>query len=325
MKLFRVSPSPHIHSGESVNRLMYGVIFALVPSAIASVYFFGMASLILMLTAVISCIIFEYIIQYFIDKEKKTIFDGSAVITGILLAMNVPYHIPLWMLIAGSFVAIVIAKMSFGGLGNNPFNPALVGRVFMLISFPVEMTKYKIPADFVDAQSGQTVLSMIKESSLPASELVEKLPGLTDMFIGKMGGSIGEVSALAILIGLIFMLFRKIITWHIPVSVIVSIYVFTGILHLVNPNEYVDPLIHVLSGGLLLGAVFMATDYVSSPMTKKGMLIYGTLIGLLTGIIRIFGSYPEGISFAILIMNAFTPLINRYVKPSRFGKEIKHG
>lgn len=327
-----ISPSPHIHGKETTEKLMYGVVIALIPALIASVYFFGTGALIVTATSVVSCIAFEYLIQRFLLKKPVSITDGSALVTGLLLALNLPSNIPVLMIVTGSLVAIGIAKMTFGGLGNNPFNPALVGRVFMLISFPVQMTTWPVPSGFktgyIDAATGATPLAIIKEglkNGESLSQLMEKVPTTINMIIGNMGGSIGEVSALALLIGFVYMIYKKIITWHIPVSVIGSLAVFTSILWIIDPVSNAGPGFHILSGGLLLGAIFMATDYVTSPMNPKAMIIYGCGIGLLTAIIRIWGAYPEGVSFAILIMNAFVPLMNAYIKPGRFGEEVKHG
>jgi electron transport complex protein RnfD len=327
-----ISPSPHIHGKETTEKLMYGVVVALMPAFFASVYFFGTGALIVTATAVVSCITFEYLIQRFILRKPISITDGSALVTGLLLALNLPSNIPVLMIVIGSLVAIGVAKMTFGGLGNNPFNPALVGRVFMLISFPVQMTTWPVPSGFktgyIDAATGATPLAIIKEglkNGESLSQLFEKIPSTLSMIIGKMGGSIGEVSALALLIGFIYLLYKKIITWHIPVSVIGSLAAFTAVMWIINPNSYVSPVFHILSGGALIGAIFMATDYVTSPMNPKAMIIYGCGIGILTAIIRIWGAYPEGVSFAILIMNAFVPLMNTYFKPKRFGEEVKHG
>lgn len=311
-----VSPSPHIHGGDSISKNMYGVLIALVPAFLVSLYFFGLGALIVTATSVAACVLFEYLIQKFLMKKEPTVWDGSAVLTGVLLAFNLPSNLPIWIILIGALAAIGIGKMSFGGLGNNIFNPALVGRVFLLISFPAQMTTWPEVGQwtaYTDATTGATVLSLMNEGAL------DKLPTLADMLLGKMGGSLGEVSALALLLGLLFMLWKKIITWHIPVSILTTVFVFTGIMYLVNPEQYANPLVHLLSGGLMLGAIFMATDYVTSPMSKNGMLVYGVGIGLLTTVIRLFGSYPEGMSFAILIMNAFTPLINSYIKPKHFG------
>ena len=311
-----VSPSPHIHGGDSISKNMYGVLIALIPAFLVSLYCFGLGALIVTATSVLACVIFEYLIQRFLMKKEPTLCDGSAILTGVLLAFNVPSNLPIWIILIGALAAIGIGKMSFGGLGNNIFNPALVGRVFLLISFPAQMTTWPVPDVFpmtyTDAETGATILSSLHEGGAP-------LPAMVDMLIGRIGGSLGEISAIALLLGFAFMLWKKIITWHIPVSILATVFVFTGILYLVNPTVYVNPFIHLLSGGLLLGSIFMATDYVASPMSKNGMIVYGIGIGLLTAVIRIFGSYPEGMSFAILIMNAFTPLINSYIKPKHFG------
>lgn len=311
-----VSPSPHIHGGDSISKNMYGVLIALIPAFLVSLYCFGLGALIVTATSVLACVIFEYLIQRFLMKKEPTLCDGSAILTGVLLAFNVPSNLPIWIILIGALAAIGIGKMSFGGLGNNIFNPALVGRVFLLISFPAQMTTWPVPDVFpmtyTDAETGATILSSLHEG-------VANLPSTLDMLIGSIGGSLGEVSAIALLLGFAFLLWKKIITWHIPVSILATVFVFTGILYLINPAVYVNPFIHLLSGGLLLGSIFMATDYVTSPMSKNGMIVYGVGIGLLTSVIRIFGSYPEGMSFAILIMNAFTPLINSYIKPKHFG------
>lgn len=323
-----ISPSPHIHSGDSIERNMYGVLIALIPAFICSVLFFGIGAIIVTLTSVVACLFFEFVIQKFILKRQPTIWDGSALITGVLLAFNVPSNLPVWIIIIGALVAIGIGKMSFGGLGCNIFNPALVGRVFLLISFPVQMTTWPLAEGFhgsyVDAATGATPLSLLK-AAVKSGESVntylmdEGFVGYGNMLLGNMGGSLGEVAAFALLIGFAYMLIRKIITWHIPVTIFLTVFIFGGILNVCDPEQFVNPLFHLLSGGLMLGAIFMATDYVTSPMSHKGMIIYGVGIGILTVLIRQFGAYPEGMSFAILIMNAFTPLINRYCKPKRFA------
>ena len=330
--LLNISPSPHTHSKETTRKLMYSVVLALMPALLLSVFYFGIGAVIVTATSVISCLVFEYLIQRFILKKSLSITDGSALVTGLLLAFNLPSNIPVFIIIIGSLVAIGIAKMTFGGLGNNPFNPALVGRVFMLISFPVQMTSWPIPAGlktgYTDAITGATPLAIIKEgikNGESLSQLIEKVPTTLQMFLGNMGGSMGEVSAIALLIGFVYLLLKKVITWHIPVSIIVSITVLTSILRIINPEVNADPMFHILAGGVLLGAIFMATDYVTSPMNPKTMIIYGCGIGILTVIIRVYGAYPEGVSFAILIMNAFVPLMNAYIKPKRFGEEVKNG
>lgn len=325
-----VAPSPHVHSGDTIQKNMYGVVLAMLPALLFSFWYFGMGAIIVTLTAVASCYLFEYAIQKYLLKVVPTINDGSALITGILLAFNVPSNLPIWIIMIGALVAIGMGKMTFGGLGNNIFNPALVGRVFLLISFPVQMTSWPKPLNFatkyIDAETGATPLAIIKEglnSGKPLSELVGQIPSNMDLFLGNMGGSMGEIAGAALILGLLYMLVKKIITWHIPVSIIGSVVVFTGILHMVDPEAYAGPMFHILTGGLLLGGIYMATDYVTSPMSNKGMLIYGIGIGILTVVIRVFGAYPEGVSFAILIMNAFTPLINVYLKPKRFGEKRK--
>jgi len=325
-----ISASPHVHSDRTSKKLMYDVIIALIPAFLVSLYVFGIGALIVTSVAVISCIVFEYLIQKFILKSEITILDGSALITGILLAFNVPSSLPIWMIIVGSLVAIGIAKLSFGGLGFNIFNPALVGRVFLLVCFPVQMTLWPTPVvnntAIVDAVTGETTLGIIKNGLMygeTMTTIASKIPSTLDLLLGITGGSLGEMSALALLIGGIYLIIRKVITWHIPVTLLVTMLVFTGIYWLVDPETYVNPMIHILSGGALLGAFFMATDLVTSPMTKKGMVIFAIGIGIITVVIRFYGAYPEGISFAILIMNAFVPLINSYFKPRRFGNKIK--
>lgn len=362
-KLITVSPSPHVHSGHSVEKLMYGVIIAMVPALLVSFWFFGLGAIYVTLLSVASCVLFEYLIQKYILKTDVRVGDGSAMVTGILLAFNLPSSLPPFIIIIGALVAIGVGKMSFGGLGNNPFNPALVGRVFLLLSFPTRMTKYPtaeglgtkmlIPTKDIDAYSGETPLSLIKQG-LQGDNSISSLFGeadinYSDFFMGSIGGSLGEIAGFALLLGLGWMLYKKIITWHIPVSIIGSIFVLTGIMWIFSFDGHqilldrlgislphityfdktleeivnfrmADPLFHILTGGILIGAIFMATDYVTSPMTPKGQIIYGVGIGVLTVVIRVFGAYPEGVSFAILIMNGFTPLINQYVKPQRFGK-----
>jgi len=330
--LLNISPSPHVHGRETTQKLMFGVIIALMPALFTSILYFGTGAIIVTAVSVISCVTFEYLIQRFILKKPISITDGSALVTGLLLAFNLPSNIPVYMIVIGSLIAIGVAKMTFGGLGNNPFNPALAGRVFMLISFPVQMTSWPVPSGFstgyTDAITGATPLAIIKEgikNGESLSQLMEKVPTTIHLLLGKMGGSMGEVAALALLIGFGWMLYKKIITWHIPVSILATVAIFTTILWLVNPEKNADPVFHLLTGGVMLGAIFMATDYVTSPMSRKAMLLFGFGIGVLTVIIRVFGAYPEGVSFAILIMNAFVPLMNTYIKPKQFGEEVKNG
>ena len=332
MSLLTVSGSPHIHGHQSVKSIMYGVVVAMIPAIFVSVYFFGLDAARVIFISIAACLFFEWIIQKYLLKGPLTINDGSALVTGVLLAFNVPSNLPAWMIIVGALVSIGIAKMSFGGLGKNPFNPALIGRVFLLISFPVQMTSWPLPkalfdSSVTDAITGPTTLGILKEG-LNASKSVQELitspgfPGYLNDLVGAQGGSLGEISAVALLLGAVYMFFRKIITWHIPVGYIGSAVIFSGILWMVDPSKYIDPAMHLMAGGMILGVFFMATDMVSTPMSPKGQIVFGIGAGLLTIIIRVWGAYPEGVSFAILIMNAFTPLINKGFKPRRFGEVL---
>ena len=327
-----VSLSPHAHGTDSVERNMRGVIIALLPALLVSFLYFGIGSVIVCLSSVAACVFFEWAInKYVLKNPRTTITDCSAALTGLLLGMNLPSNLPVWIIIIGALFAIGVAKMSFGGLGNNIFNPALVGRCALLVAFPAQMTSWPQPGqllNYTDATTGATPLAVMKEAIKTGDvNVLKDLPDafnllLGDYSIGGGAGTIGEICGLALILGLVYMLWKKIITWHIPVSIIGTVFVFSAIMHVVNPI-FADPTTVILSGGLLLGAIFMATDYVTSPMTPKGQIIYGVCIGLLTIVIRNWGSYPEGMSFAILIMNAFTPLINNYVKPKRFGEVVK--
>lgn len=323
-----VSLSPHAHGKDSVEKNMYGVVIALLPALLVSFCYFGLGSAVICLTSVAACVFFEWAISKYILKRQPSVTDGSAIVTGLLLGMNLPSNLPVWIIIIGALVAIGIGKMTFGGLGCNPFNPALVGRCFLLVSFPAQMTSWPVVgqiASYTDATTGATPLALMKQAIKSGdASVLDELPSSLELLLGNHGnafgaGTVGEVCALALIIGLCYMLWKKIITWHIPVSIIATVFVFSGIMHAANP-VYANPVYEILSGGLMLGAVFMATDYVTSPMTARGQIIYGVAIGLLTIVIRNWGSYPEGMSFAILIMNAFTPLINIYVKPKRFGE-----
>ncbi len=329
-----ISLSPHEKGDVQIEKIMWGVVIALIPAFLASVYYYGFQALRVIVVTLVFCIGLEYLIQKYVLKLKKiTALDGSAAITGLLLAFNVPSSIPTWMLFAGSVFAIGIAKMTFGGLGKNPFNPALVGRAFMLASFPVQMTSWPVPMKNIwslgaDAVTSATPLGLLKEgvkAGETVQQLAHKMPSYLDMFLGNIGGCIGEVSALAILIGGIYMLYKKIITWHIPIFYLLSLGIFTGIFWLVNPAKFADPLFHILAGGAMLGAWFMATDMVTSPMSIKGQIIFAVMGGILCGAIRLLGTYPEGCSYSILIMNAFVPLIDKYAKPKRFGTEVNYG
>lgn len=309
MNKLTVSLSPHVHTTVSTRRMMWNVIIALMPALAVAVYTFGWPALRVTLISLAASMATEWICTRFMQRRPMTLTDGSVIITAILLAFNLPSILPWWMVVIGAVVAVAIGKMSFGGLGCNIWNPALVGRVFLLLSFPAAMTTWPegIPSDG-DAATGATILQAVNDGSLAASGNAD----LLDMALGRMNGSLGETGALAILAGLGWLLLTRTVSWHIPVSV-------TGAAALLSWALGGNPLLDILSGGLLLGACFMATDYVTSPMTRKGQLIYGTMIGIITIVIRRFGAYPEGMSFAILLMNSFTPLINRYCRPAVFG------
>lgn len=319
-----VSPSPHIHSGDTIERNMYAVLIALLPAVLVGLSQFGLGALIVILVSIGFCALTEWLIaKYLYKQDYNSLTDGSALITGLLLAMNVPSNLSWWIVAIGAVVAIGVGKMSFGGLGGNIFNPALVGRVFLLIAYPAQMTTWPTTGQlmsYTDATTGATPLGIMKGvlNGAPGVSLND-LPSAWNLFIGLTPGSLGEISAAALLLGLIYLLYKRVITWHIPVSILVSALVTASVIYLIDPTHFVAPYYHLLTGGMMLGAVFMATDYVSSPMTKSGQLIYGCLIGMLTVIIRSFGAYPEGMSFAILIMNGFTPLINMYTSPKHFG------
>ncbi|MCQ2975948.1 MAG: RnfABCDGE type electron transport complex subunit D [Bacteroidales bacterium] len=322
--LFTISPSPHFKSKTTTSSLMFGVLIALAPAFLFSLYFFGIGALITTLVSVVSCVLFEYLITKYFLKQKPHVCDGSAILTGVLLAFNLPSNISPFIVIFGALIAIGIAKMCFGGLGCNLFNPALVARVFLLISFPVQMTTWPVPIEsrtsYLDAVTGATPMALIKGGQKAGDiTTIANLPSFNEMFLGSIGGSLGEVAAIALILGGVYMIIRKIITWHIPVTIIATVFIFGGLCWLINPVSYINPIYHILGGGLLLGAIFMATDYVTSPMSNFGKIIFGVGIGIITIIIRNWGSYPEGMSFAILIMNAFVPIINRKFKPTRFG------
>ena len=315
---FFVSPSPHVHSDYSTVRLMGDVVIALLPALMVSVRVFGWSVLLVTAVSVASCVLLEFLVQKYLVKGPVTVNNLSAVVTGLLLAMNLPANIPLWIVVVGAVVAIGVAKMPFGGLGKNIFNPALAARVFLLIAYPVQMTSFPLPtlAGVADAYSGATALGAAKAHLVDFASFDS-----LSMFTGAMGGSFGEISALALLLGFVYLLMRRVITWHIPVAVLGTMALFAAIYGATQSVElaWQMPTFHLLAGGALLGAIFMATDYVTSPMTTKGMVIYGVGIGAITMCIRLWGAYPEGMSFAILIMNSVVPLINKYVKPKRFG------
>lgn len=329
MSLLTVSGSPHVHAHQDVKSIMYSVTIAMIPAILVSVYFFGIDSARVIFISVAACLLFEWLIQKYLLKGPLTITDGSAIVTGVLLAFNVPSNIPSGILIIGALIAVGVAKMAFGGLGKNPFNPALIGRVFLLISFPVQMTSWPVPTpifgtEVVDALTGPTTLGLYQEGRMAGKTVTEIMasagfPGYFNDLTGSQGGSLGEVSVIALLLGAAYLFMRKIITWPIPVAYLGSALLFSAILWWGNPETYLDPIVSILAGGLILGVFFMATDMSTTPMTTGGQIVFGVGAGLLTILIRNFGAYPEGVSFAILIMNAFTPLINKAIKPKRFG------
>ena len=308
------APSPHIHGAESTRRIMGDVVLALLPALLVSVYVLGWRVLFVTAVSVVACVAFEYLIARFLLKRRATIGDLSAVVTGLLLAFNLPTGIPWWIVVIGALVAIGIGKMTFGGLGCNPFNPALTGRIFLLIAYPVQMTDWTTGVP--DALTGSTILADVKAGLTSVSEV-----DFVAMLGGHMNGSMGEIGSFALILGGIYLLCRRVISWHIPVAVLGTMAIFGFCLAIGDGGAalWQLPLFHILAGGALLGAIYMATDYSTSPMTHCGMLIYGVGIGLLTMIIRVWGAYPEGMSFAIFIMNAATPLINKYCRPKRFG------
>ena len=321
-----LSSSPHTHAQTSVSRIMLDVIIALLPTTAAGIWFFGMPAVWTIATCVATCLVTEALCRLAMKRES-TIGDLSAVVTGLLLALNLPAGLPLWMAVVGSVFAIAIAKQVFGGLGMNPFNPALAARAFMLISFTGPMTTWLRPICHKagcaccqatpEAMTMATPLASMKHmygaAGVQLENLTARMPSLGDMLVGNMPGCIGEVSAIALALGAAYLLVRKVITWHIPVTFIATVFVYSLVAG--GAPAYAQ----VLTGGVMIGACFMATDYVTSPTTAKGKLIFGFGCGLICMLIRQFGSYPEGCSFAILIMNAVCPLINRWTQPRPFG------
>ncbi len=321
-----VSPSPHIHTKTTTRVLMRDVVIALLPAAIVSVVFYGWDALLVLGVSVVSCVLLEYLITRYLLKRPSTVGDLSAVVTGMLLALNLPTATPWWVVFIGALVAIGIAKMTFGGLGQNVFNPALVGRVFLLVSFPTYMTHWEIPKGLfgVDAVTGATPLGVIKEGLMQGSTIPDLMAqhGYTysQMLLANLGGSAGEACAIAILAGFVYLLIRKVIKPWITLSILGTVAATSCIFWLADPARFTDPLFNLLTGGILLGSCFMATDYVTSPMNTKGGILFGVGIGFITMMIRYFGSYPDGISFAILIMNATVPLLNIWFHQKKYGR-----
>lgn len=319
MGKFLVSPSPHVHADVSTRSLMRDVVIALAPAALVSILFYGWSELLVLAVSVASCVLLEWAITKWLLKRPSTISDLSAVVTGILLALNLPVTTPWWVVMIGAIFAIGVVKMTFGGIGQNLFNPAIAGRVFLLISFPTYMTDWTVPQGFIhstDAVSGATLLGKYAEGGVDALAGTDYLQ---TMFF-NIGGSAGEISTVALLLGFIYLLCRRVVKPWIPLSIFATVFVISGIFWLVDPATYTDPVFNLLTGGVVLGACFMATDYVTSPMSTVGGVVYGIGIGLILMMIRYFGSYPEGMSFAILIMNCAVPLINNWFHPRKYGR-----
>ncbi len=310
MANFVVSGTPHVRSKESIQSIMRDVIIALVPATAAGIYYFGMKALVLIVAAIVSAVFFELLYEKLM-KKPVTISDLSAVVTGILLAMNLPVAAPVWVPVVGSAFAIIFAKQIFGGLGQNFINPALAGRAFLLASYPTEMTTWTTPTGLsgVDAVAVATPLAELKAGSLPTASL-------SDLVLGNVGGCLGETCAIALIIGGLYLLYRHVISWRIPVFYIATVFVLFAV---IGRDGVRLPLQEIFAGGVMLGGIFMATDYASSPVTPKGQVIFAIGAGLLTYLIRTFGGYPEGVSYSILIMNLCVPLIERVTEPTIFG------
>lgn len=321
-----VSPSPHLHAKASTDSIMMDVVIALLPAVVVSILFYGWSEILLLAVSCVGCVGLEYLIARYLMKRPELFSGTSALVTGLLLAMNLPSTSPWWMVLIGAVVAIGVAKMSFGGLGQNLFNPAITARVFLLISFPVQMTNWTLPNGFIhyaDAVSGATPLGLIKEGLKSGNTIPEILAqnGLSaEMVVRDIGGSAGEISALALLLGFCYLLVRKVVKPWITISILATIAAIAAVFHGIDPAHFTGVNFNLITGGVLLGACFMATDYVTSPMSNWGGVIYGIGIGVIVMMIRYFGSYPEGMSFAILIMNCFVPLINRAFHQKKYGR-----
>ncbi len=319
-RIFPSASAPHIRTSDSVSKIMMDVIIALIPAVIVSVIVFGWSALVLCLMGMVIAEAMEIFIMKVLRKKKDFTPDGSAAVTGLLLAMNIPAGFPWYLFIIGVLIAIGLGKHVYGGLGSNPFNPALVGRVFLVISFPTAMGTYMKPGIWKSVDSailtGATPMGLLKENGV---QVALENHSYMDMFLGNIGGALGEVSALALIIGFIYLLIRKHVSWHIPVAYIGTVLIISSLFYLISPEQYGTPLYHLLGGGLMLGALFMATDMVTSPSTVKGSLIFGMGCGIITMLIRYAGALPEGVAFSILIMNAVKPLIDKYTRRRPFG------
>lgn len=318
-KQFLISPSPHVHAAVSTRSLMLDVIIALLPATIVAVLFYGWSELLILAVSIVSCVLLEWAITKYMLRRPSTIGDLSAVVTALLLALNLPVTTPWWVVFIGAVIAIGVAKLSFGGIGQNIFNPAITARVFLLISFPTYMTDWTVTKGFIhstDAVSGATLLGRFSEGGVSA---VAGTDYLQTLFL-NIGGSAGEISAVALLVGFVYLLCRRVIKAWIPLSIFATVAAISAIFWAVDPTRFTDPLFNLLTGGLILGACYMATDYVTSPMSTGGQIVYGVGIGLIVMMIRYFGSYPEGVSFAILIMNMMVPLLNRWFHQKKYGR-----
>ena len=326
MGKYLVSPNPHIHAKESTSTLMRDVVIALLPAVLVSVVFYGLGEIVVLGVSVASCVLLEYLITRYMLKKPSTIRDWSAAVTGLLLAMNLPASTPWWVVVMGAVFAIGVAKLTFGGLGQNVFNPAIAGRVFLLVSYPTYMTSWAMPQGLfgADAVSGATPLGVIKEGLMQGASVPQLMAengwSYGSMLFANIGGSAGEISAIALLAGFVYLLVRGVIKPYITLSIWATVFVFSGLMWLINPAQFTDPIFNLLTGGMILGSCFMATDYVTSPMSDKGGILFGFGIGLIAMLIRYFGSYPEGVSFAILIMNMCVPLINRAFHQKKYGR-----
>jgi len=325
-KKYIVSPSPHIHADISTTSIMRDVIIALSPAAVVSILVYGWSELLVLLVSIVSCVLLEWAVTRWMMKRPSTVGDLSAVVTGLLLALNLPSAIPLWVVFIGAVVAICVAKLPFGGIGQNVFNPAITGRVFLLVSFPAQMTDWTPTPGFIpvpDAVSGATPLSLLKEALKGGSTIPQFLASndfSMSSLLWDIGASAGELSAGALLIGFVYLLIRRVVKPWIPLSILGTMALISVVFHTINPDIYTGPVFNIMTGGTLLGAFFMATDYVTSPMSVWGGVIFGVGIGLIDMMIRYFGAYPEGMSFAILLMNCTVPLLNMWFHQKKYGR-----
>ena len=325
-KKYIVSPNPHIHANVSTTSIMRDVIIALCPAIVVSVLAYGWSELLVLAVSVLSCVLLEWAVTKWMMKRPSTVGDLSAVVTGLLLAMNLPSAISPWIVFVGAFVAICVAKLPFGGIGQNVFNPAITGRVFLLVSFPAQMTNWNPTPGFIplpDAISGATPLSALKEAIKSGVSIPDYMSAHgydLATFLWDAGASAGEISAGALLIGFVYLLIRRVVKPWIPIAVLGTMAIISAIFSGINPDVYTGVQFNLLTGGAMLGALFMATDYVTSPMSTLGGVIYGIGIGLIAMMIRYFGSYPEGMSFAILLMNCTVPLLNMWFHQKKYGR-----